>query len=99
MRKRRNGKAPSLTPMSKDDMLDMIVPKRAVEVTAARLAVIKKKVDPRTKAVNSKSYGFPLSLTMFVLPGATENEIIEKFNEKFKINVVVESNFRKKKAV
>jgi len=82
-------------PITLEEVLDQIVPKRQVEVTAKKLKEYKSKPDLRTRAVNSKLFGFEKSLTMFVLPKTTKAEIIEKFNVKFGINQLPTDNLRR----
>jgi len=66
-------------PVSKDDILDEIVPKRAVDKVIKNLKVLKSKHDLKTRGVISTNFGFAQRLTMFVLPELTDVEIIAKF--------------------
>jgi len=84
-------------PITKDDILDEIVPKRAVEKNARALKVFKMKPDLKTRGVNSTDFGFTQKLMMFVLPSLTNTEITEKF--KLRLNHEPVSNFRKVKSV
>lgn len=72
-------------PMTRDDVMDAIEPKRIVDKTAAFLEKHKAKGDPRTREVNSRDFGFTgKNLTLFILPGATDEQIIEKFSKRLK---------------
>jgi hypothetical protein len=85
--KRPSEKKAAKKPQTIDDLLDAIVPKRAVEKTAVMLEKHKAttaKNDPRTRAVHARDFGFPGKvLTIFVRPEATNDEIVEKFAARF----------------
>ncbi|MBV5282184.1 MAG: hypothetical protein JZU53_07080 [Paludibacter sp.] len=89
--KRKTANTPAIT---KDELLDQIVPKRGVRSANEKLSKQKLVPDERTRSVSAKNFGYPSStLSMLVLPILSDEEIRQKFEKR--IGHVPQSNFRK----
>lgn len=71
-------------PITKDEFLDEIIPKRGVAGTAEKLKQLKESDQKQTVPVSSLKYGFKSPMILFVSPDLTEKQIIEKFEKRFK---------------
>lgn len=64
--------------VTREEVLDEIVPNRMIHKTREKLEEIKQK-DKRTKLVHSKDFGFKKKLSMYVHPDLPDEEIHKKF--------------------
>ena len=91
-------KAANTPTITKDEMLDQIVPKRGVRLAKEKLSIQKLVPDERTRSVSAKNFGYTGStLTMLVFPTLSDEEIMKKFEKR--IGYVSQSTFRTTKHV
>lgn len=64
--------------VTREEVLDEIIPKRMIHKTREKLEEIKSK-NKKTKLVHSKDFGFKGKLSMYVYPDLPDDEIIKKF--------------------
>ena len=64
--------------VTREEVLDEIVPKRMMHKTRAKLKEFKSK-DEKTRLVHSKDFGFKGKLSMYVYTDLPDDEIRKKF--------------------